>query len=98
MSTLAFQATESPAATDDFAADDFTALEQRILRAVDLLKTERAARAVAEAKVAELHESLENQTADLLRAEAEIETYKTEREVVKGRVERLLGQLDEISF
>ena len=42
MSTLAFQAPETQTATDDFAA-----LEERILRAVELLKTERAVRAAA---------------------------------------------------
>jgi chromosome segregation ATPase len=92
MSTLAFQAPETQTATDDFAA-----LEERILRAVELLKTERAARAAAEARAAELHQSLEAQTAELLRVESEVEVFKSERELVRGRIERLLGQLDEIS-
>jgi hypothetical protein len=92
MSTLAFQATEASISTDDFAA-----LEERILRTVELLKSERAARAAAEAKAAELHKSLEAQTADLLRVEAEVEAFKIERDLVRGRIERLLGQLDEIS-
>ncbi len=92
MSTLAFQPTETQASADDFAA-----LEERILRAVELLKSERAARTAAEAKVAELHRSLEEQTAELLRVEAEVEAYKSERDLVRGRIDRLLGQLDEIS-
>jgi chromosome segregation ATPase len=95
MSTLAFEATENAAAA---ANDDFAALEQRVLRAIELLKTERAARAEAEAKVAELHQSLEAQTMELLRAESELEAFKHEREQVRGRVERLLGQLDDLSF
>ena len=56
MSTLAFQPQEATVGADDFAA-----LEQRILRTVDLFKAERSARAAAEAKVAELHQSLEEQ-------------------------------------
>jgi hypothetical protein len=92
MSTLAFQATESATAADDFAA-----LEQRILRAVELLKTERAARVAAEAKASELHQSLEAQTAELLRVESENEAFRSERDLVRGRVERLLGQLDELT-
>jgi len=92
MSTLTFQDSETAVATDDFAA-----LEQRILRAVDLLKAERAARAAAEAKVAELHESLEAQTTELLRVETELEAFKSERDLVRTRIERLLGQLDELT-
>jgi chromosome segregation ATPase len=92
MSTLTFQPAETLTSTDDFAA-----LEEKILRAVELLKSERAARAAAEARVAELHRSLEDQTAELLRVEAEVEAFKSEREVVRTRIERLLGQLDELS-
>ncbi len=92
MSTLAMQAPESP-----IAEDDFLALEERILRAVEMVKTERAARIAAEAKLAEFHESLEAHTNELLRAEALIETLRSERDLVRTRIERLLGQLDELA-
>jgi len=92
MSTLALEETQTPVGADDFAA-----LEQRVFRAIELLKTERAARSEAEAKVAELHQSLETQTMDLLRAESELEAFKGERDLVRGRIEKLLGQLDELS-
>ncbi|AXC14299.1 hypothetical protein ACPOL_5041 [Acidisarcina polymorpha] len=91
MSTLAFQAPDTSA-----AIDDFTALEQRVLKTVELLKSERAARAAAEARATELHQSLETQTAELLRVESEVEAFKNERDLVRGRIERLLGQLEEI--
>jgi len=97
MSTLAFQPVETPV-EDSVGADTFAALEQRVLRAIELLKAERAARAEAEAKVAELHQSLESQTMELLRAESELEAFKGERDHVRGRIEKLLGQLDEFSF
>jgi chromosome segregation ATPase len=93
MSTFAFQTAESPAATDDFAA-----LEQRVLRAIELLKAERASRAAAEEKLAHLHETLDAKSAEVLRLEAELDTHKTERDMVRGRIEKLLGQLDEITF
>ncbi len=92
MSTLTFEASESSIATDDFAA-----LEQAILRAAELLKAERAARAAAETKVAEIQASFEAQTSELVRSEAELEALKGERGLVKSRIERLLGQLDELS-
>ena len=79
------------------SADDFASLEERVLRTVELLKSERAARSEAEARARELHQSLELQTAELLRAEEELEAFKKEREMVRGRVERLLKQLDELT-
>jgi chromosome segregation ATPase len=91
MSTLAFQAPEAP------AADDFAALELRILRAVELLKTERSARIAAEARVEELQQSLDEQAGQILRVESEIEAFRSERDLVRTRVERLLGQLDELA-
>ena len=92
MSTFAFQATEATVEADDFAA-----LEQRILRAVDLLKAERSARIAAEDQVAELQQKLDAQTANSQDVAAEIEAYKSERELVRTRIERLLRQLDELS-
>ncbi len=92
MSTFAFQATEATVEADDFAA-----LEQRILRAVDLLKAERSARIAAEDQVAELQQKLDAQTANSQDVAAEIEAYKGERELVRTRIERLLRQLDELS-
>ncbi len=92
MSTLAFQATEAAV-----GADDFSALEQRILRAVDLLKAERSARIAAEDRVAELQQKLDAQTAETQDVAAEIEAYKGERDLVRTRIERLLRQLDELS-
>jgi chromosome segregation ATPase len=91
MSSLALEPAEASVAVDDFAA-----LEQRVLRAIEILKTERAARAQAEAKVSELHQTLEAQTMDLLKAESDVEALKGERDLVRGRIERLLGQLDEL--
>jgi hypothetical protein len=92
MSTLAFQATE-----EAVGADDFAALEERILRTVDLLKTERGARIAAEDQVAELQQKLDAQTAEAQEVTEEIEAYKSERELVRTRIERLLRQLDELS-
>jgi chromosome segregation ATPase len=77
--------------------DDFAALEQRVLRMVELLKAERVARAEAERRVVEFQERSEGQAADLSRVEEELSSLKREREEVRGRVERLLKQLDEIS-
>jgi hypothetical protein len=92
MSTLAFQAAEATVGADDFAA-----LEQRILRAVELLKAERSARIAAEDKAAELQLRLEAKASEAQESASELDAYKSERDLVRTRIERLLRQLDELS-
>ncbi len=87
------------------SSDEFTALEERILRAVNLVKRERLARAdaevradAAEARVAALDAQLLEQTPQVDRLQAEIHTLRTERDQVRQRVERLLSQLDALEL
>jgi chromosome segregation ATPase len=92
MSTAALQEPELP-----LAADDFSALEQRVLRTVELLKTEREARAAAEQRVATLEHKVRQLTDEASTAAAQLEALDQERETVRLRVERLLKHLDEIT-
>ena len=94
----------SDQATDTLAAADFQALEERVLRAVELLKAEREAHAAATAKVeelqrhsADLERQLTNRTEQSSRLESEIGQLQQERDHVRGRVERLLKHLDEFT-
>ncbi len=93
MSTLAFQEAGQQVVT----SEEFNALEQRVLRAVELLRTERTARAAAEQKVAELEQLMEVQASELAEMQAHLKTYESERDHVRQRVERMLKQLDEIN-
>ena len=77
--------------------DDFSALEQRVMRMVELLRTERRERQKAEENASTLQLLLDEQGGELGRAREEIETLERERAEVRGRVERLLGQLDELA-
>ena len=79
------------------AADDFSALEQRVLRTVELLKTERAARAAAEQRIEELEFKVLELKEQNDNSAAQIEALQHERVAVRGRVERLLKQLDDIT-
>ena len=79
------------------AADDFNALEQRVLRTVELLKTEREAHAAAEQRIAALEHKVQQLIEQSSNAAAQVETLEQEREVVRTRVERLLKHLDEIT-
>lgn len=92
MSTLVLKDVEV-----NVTADDFNALEQRVLRAVELLKKEREARATAEQNAATLQQLLDEQSAQLTQAQEQVKAFEKERETVRRRVERLLGQLEEIS-
>ncbi len=78
-------------------ADDFSALEERVMRMVDLLRTERRERLKAEETAATLQQLLDEQGAQLERAQGELEQQGRERDQVRGRVERLLKQLDDLA-
>ena len=81
-------------------ADEFQALEQKVLRAVEIVKREREARAAAEAEVADLRAQLEAQQASqaeaLSTAQAQLSTLNQERDAVRQRVEKMLQQMDEL--
>jgi DNA anti-recombination protein RmuC len=79
------------------AVDDFSALEERVLRAVEVVKTERAARAEAEQNAERLEKLLNTQTALLEQTQEQLKGLEREREQVRQRVERLLKQIDEIA-
>jgi chromosome segregation ATPase len=94
------------------SADDFSALEERVLRAVELLKHERQARAAAEVRIAEAEECAANAIAQLGPVQTELNQTKplieqlqsdifslrAERDTVRHRVERLLEQLDSLEI
>jgi len=101
MAAAAISMTEQ---TETLATADFQALEERVFRAVELLKTEREAHAAANARIADLehrNSELQNQLAsrndDASRLEGELHQLQQERDHVRGRVERLLKHLDEFT-
>lgn len=79
------------------AMDDFQALEQRVLRTVQLLKSEREQRAAAEERALAAEQRAEERTAGLASLEAELTNLRRERDGVRTRVERLLIQLDDLA-
>jgi chromosome segregation ATPase len=94
------------------SVDDFSALEERVRRAVDVVKQERQARAAVEARLTELEtratesearaaqaEAQAQEQAPLIeRLESEMSALRTERDQVRQRVERLLAQLDALEL
>ncbi|MCU1319314.1 MAG: hypothetical protein JWP98_832, partial [Edaphobacter sp.] len=81
--------TSKDMSTSTISVDEFQALEQKVLRAVEIVKREREARAAAEAEVAALREQLAVQT-------SANSTLNQERDAVRQRVEKMLQQMDEL--
>jgi chromosome segregation ATPase len=86
----------STATLSTVSADEFQALEQKVLRAVEIVKKEREARAAAEAEIAALKEELATYKSNARVAESELTTLTKEREQVRVRVEKMLQQIDEL--
>ncbi len=83
--------------------DEFQALEQKVLRAVEIVRREREARSAAEADAAEQREQvkalqaqLDSLTSASNTAQSQITALNQEREAVKLRVEKMLQQMDEL--
>ncbi|SNT20314.1 hypothetical protein SAMN05421770_105130 [Granulicella rosea] len=80
----------------NISADEFQALEQKVLRAVEIVRREREARAAAESEVAALREQLDQLTAQSNAVQTQVTTLHQERETVRQRVEKMLEQMDEL--
>ncbi len=87
---------ETNTATPTISLDEFQALEQKVLRAVEIVRREREARAAAEAEASELREQVQILTAEANSAQSQVTTLNQEREAVKARVEKMLQQMDEL--
>lgn len=80
------------------SVDEFSALEERILRTVNLVKRERFDRMAAEERASAAEAKLREQEPLTDRLQAEVSSLRGERDQVRQRVERLLAQLDELEL
>ncbi len=80
------------------SVDDFSALEERVRRAVDVVKRERLARVAAEERAANAEAQLHSQSPMMEQLKSELSALRAERDQVKERVERLLKQLDALEL
>ena len=86
------QPLEAP--TQKSPSDDFPALEEKIYKAIELLKAARAGQAAAERDANRLREQLEQREEETETLRAELVSLRKEREEVRGRVEKMLKQID----
>lgn len=78
------------------AADTFAALEQRVVRTIELLNKERELRASVERDLQQLRRDLEDQKQETAALRQQLGDLESERDVVRTRVERLMTTLDAI--
>jgi septation ring formation regulator EzrA len=76
------------------ASDDFPALEEKIYKAIELLKSAREGKASAERDANRLREQLEQREEEMDVLRGEMISLRKEREEVRGRVEKMLKQID----
>jgi len=87
MSTLAVEETQLP-----LAADDFNALEQRVLRMVELVRSEREARAAAEARIHSLEASVKSLEDSGLNAEQRVIALEERLQQASQKIAHLTEQ------
>jgi septation ring formation regulator EzrA len=93
---MSLKARELESETERPAGEDFPALEEKIYKAIELLKSARAGKAAAERDAGRLREQLEQREEELEMLRSEVLSLRKEREEVRGRVEKMLKQIDSL--
>jgi septal ring factor EnvC (AmiA/AmiB activator) len=78
-------------------ADDFQALEQKIYRTIEMYKAARQGQTAAERDAQRLRQQLQDREEELTTLRRETVQLKKEREEIRGRVEKMLEQIESIA-
>ena len=78
-------------------AADFQSLEEKVYRTIDLYKAAKEARATAERDAKRLREQLEEREEENERMRRELVQLRKDREDIRGRVEKMLSQMDTLT-
>jgi len=82
--------------TEKVPVDDFQALEAKVYRTIEIYKAARQAQAAAERDAQRVRQQLEEREEQLVTLRRETVQLKKEREEIRGRVEKMLEQIDAI--
>jgi hypothetical protein len=93
---MSLKARELESEIEKPAGEDFPALEEKIYKAIELLKAARTAKAAAERDAGRLRDQLEQREEELEMLRSEVISLRKEREEVRGRVEKMLKQIDSL--
>jgi len=77
--------------------DDFQALEEKIYRTIEMYKAARQAQATAERDAQRVRQQLEDRETELITLRRESVQLKKEREDIRGRVEKMLQQIESLA-
>ena len=77
---------------------DFKSLEEKVLRTIEMLKSAREAKSVAERDAARLRDELNEREDEMDSMRQELVTLRREREEVRTRVEKMLGQIESLAL
>jgi septal ring factor EnvC (AmiA/AmiB activator) len=82
---------------DKVPADDFQALEEKVYRTIEMYKAARQAQTAAERDTQRLRQQLEEREEELVTLRREAVQLKKERQEIRGRVEKMLEQIESIA-
>lgn len=83
--------------SEQVPADDFQELEDKVYRTIELYKAARQAQATAERDAQRLRQEMEEREEELVRLRRETVQLKKEREDIRGRVEKMLAQIESLA-
>jgi len=92
---MALNAVEQVA--EQVPVDDFQALEDKIYRTIELYKAARQAQAAAERDAQRVRQQMEDREGELVTLRREMVQLKKEREEIRGRVEKMLQQIESLA-
>ncbi len=78
-------------------ADDFQGLEDKIYRTIEMFKAARQAQAAAERDAQRVRQQMQDREEELIMLRRETVRLKKEREEIRGRVEKMLQQIESIA-
>ena len=85
------------AVAEEVPADDFQALEEKIYRTIEMYKAAKQAQSAAERDTQRLRVHLEQREEELATLRRESVQLKKERQEIRGRVEKMLAQIESIA-
>lgn len=83
--------------TEQVPADDFQALEDKIYRTIEMYKAARQAQTAAERDAQRVRLQLEEREEELVALRREAVQLKKERQEIRGRVEKMLAQIESMA-
>jgi hypothetical protein len=83
--------------TEEVPVDDFQALEEKIYRTIEMYKAARKAQEAAERDAQRVRQQVQERDEQLVVLRREAVQLRKEREEIRGRVEKMLEQIDLIA-